>query len=698
MRFNKKRITVCITTTLITVSLQTAHADGAKVRPDEPGIAALPEVTVTGEKIERKLHETLTSVAVATDKDIQKHGDQTLTDIMARTPGVYTQSRNENWGIRGVPVSGFDDQGPQSLNNAISVYVDGALQSNRFITMSPLSLWDTKQVEVFRGPQSTVQGRNALAGAVVIQTADPEFENKMAARTYLGNYGLRGNSVMANGVLSEGTAAGRIAIDYQTEDGYIKNEFLDKDADLRRSLNLRSKLLILPTDNSDLMLTFAHSNYRVGDNSVNQRNRRPLYYQLFSNTDSRDTIGQNEATLKYNLYINSNWTFTSITSGTHSLYKSLLDFDQTALTADEVDRTHKTRLLNQEFRLGYTSPGLKAHVGTYYGSSQVDFADQLMFDGLGPVLNVKGDTKITTKAVFGEVNWYFTPKWQLITGLRYDRENNNSKIAYPLDPFGLAASPLTDENQSFDALLPKVGLSYKLSEAQMVGFVVQKGYRSGGVNTRALTNNRPYDAEYTTNYELSHRGYWPAQRVRTLANLYYTDWKDQQVRSIDASNNIFVSNAAKSRLSGIELTAEYGWTDKLNVFGGASYNHTEYVDFIANGDDLSGRQFIQAPRQKYNLGATYNFNSDLMWNVDMVFQDDSPSVYLTTAGQVSSVRRSDSVTLVNTNLSYKISQKITASAFIRNLFDREYITNNQNGTVLDVGAPRTFGAILRLDI
>lgn len=128
---------------------------------DQPAALEIAPVTVTGEKINRSLEKTQSSVAVVTEQQLRDKADHNLIDVFARTPGVYNQAGNENWGIRGVPVSGFDDQGPATLNGAVSVYVDGAQQPNRALTLSPIGLWDTEQVEVFLGPQSTTQGRNS---------------------------------------------------------------------------------------------------------------------------------------------------------------------------------------------------------------------------------------------------------------------------------------------------------------------------------------------------------------------------------------------------------------------------------------------------------------------------------------------------------------------------------------------------------
>lgn len=680
--------------TAIALGIQMAVAVSAAAAETTSDNIELDEVIVTGEKIERPIEETLSSVAVATSRDIEVHGDQSLTEVMNRTPGVYTQSRNDTWGIRGVPVSGFDDQGAQTLNNAISVYVDGALQTNRLITMSPLSLWDVKQVEIFRGSQSTIQGRNSLAGAVVIQTEDPQFKNSLSARSIFGNYGQQGGSVMGNAVLSPGVAAGRIALDYQTEDGYVDNETLNKDADSRRALNARGKLLVLPTDNSDLLITLAHTDYRMGDNAVSTSGDKPLYYELFANTDASDEVQQNEATLKYNYYFNNGWSITSITSGTHARYDSLLDFDQTSTGVLEVQRKHKTRLVNQEVRLGYEGDTTKGHVGVYYGKSEIDFNDKLTHGLFGLLIDADGNTEITSKAVFGEVNWYFHPQWQLIAGLRYDKEDNDSTLAYPVDNFGTGQPAFASQSQSFDALLPKLGLSYEFAPKQLLGFTVQRGYRSGGVNARPASGDfKPYDAEYTTNYELAYRGSWLNNKLKTFGNLYHTDWKDQQVASLDDTQTFTtVSNAARSEITGIELSFDYALTTQVNLFAGASYNDTEYKEYIdGNGDDLSGKSFYRAPKKKVNLGVTYRYSQNLFVNVDASYQDSSAAAYFP-------YRENDSVTLVNANVGYKINKNVSVNGFVRNLFDREYITNNQSGPVLDVGAPRTLGVVMRLDI
>ncbi|MBG0842132.1 TonB-dependent receptor [Ectopseudomonas toyotomiensis] len=685
--FKKNTLALAVASSLMAVT--------AAMAAEEPGAEKaleLKEVVVTGEKIERSQDKTLSSVAVVTSEDIRAHGDQDLQNVLDRTPGIYAQSGNENWGIRGIPVSGFDDQGPAAMNGAVSVYVDDALQVNRLLTHNPMLLWDMEQVEVYRGAQSTTQGRNSLAGAIIMKSKDPTFDPEFSVRSNAGKYGERGTSAMANGTLIDGLVAGRLAVDYQTSDGYIENEFLDMDANQLRSSNIRGKFLILPSDDMDVLLTFARTKQRSGVNAVAANNGRPDYYSVFENTETHNTLDQDTATAKVDYRLDDFWTLTSVTSGTWSEYHSIIDFDRTTVGNRSTPRHHEQTLGSQELRLGYASERVNGVIGAYLGRFEGKIDDQLVNAGT-VLLDQQGKTEINSQALFGELNWEFVDGWQLITGLRWDHEKNHTKIDYPLNPASSA-----DEDLSSSVLLPKIGLSHELTDNQVLGLTWQRGYRSGGVNVRAGAAHRPYDPEFTSTYELAWRGTWLDRRLRTSANLYHTRWKDQQVSFLNLSDNtVQVANAAESRMIGMEFSAEYLVTSQLLVNAGFAYNDTKYEDFVRDGVDLSGREFVFAPKKMANVGVNYTFDSGLMIGGDVVYQGNSISNFnVNGAREVTGERRNDSVTLVNLNAELPIGN-LTLSGYVRNLFDEEYITNNQSDDLLDVGAPMTLGVAARYD-
>ncbi|WP_434702303.1 TonB-dependent receptor [Pseudomonas sp. Z1-12] len=661
---------------------------------EEAAKMEIAPITVTGEKIDRSLEKTQSSVVVVTDKNLREHGDKDLVDVFARTPGVYSQAGNENWGIRGVPVSGFDDQGPATLNGAVSVYVDGAVQPNRALTLSPVPLWDAEQVEVFLGPQSTTQGRNSLAGAVVIRTKNPTFEPSFSAQTNVGNYGERGAAVAGGGSIVDDKIAGRIAVDYSEGDGYIRNTALNEDANPRRTSNVRGKLLILPNDDTDVLLTYAHNEHRQGDRSTMRgADGKPSYYDISSNTEAFDNLKQDTLSAKVDYRLNDAWSLTSMTANTSSDYSARLDFDQSALANDVILRKQDGDLFSQELRLNYASDTVKSFVGAYYGRSTNNFHDRLLSGT--DLFTVKGDTEIENKAVFGEINWTFAPRWTLITGLRYDHETNDTDIDQ--DDF---SSP-GKVSKSFDAVLPKLGIDYELATDQYLGFMVQKGYRGGGVNVRAGGGHEAYDPEYTTNYELSYRGSFFDKTLRTRANLYYTDWKDQQVSILEnGADFAHIYNAGRSDIKGLEVFVEKDLTEQLTLNVGGAFTDGKYKDFVTGeGQDMSGESFLYSPKYKLSVGGVYRFDDRLIFGTDITYQSTAPSEYqFDASGKVTGERRSDNYVLVNFNTEYKVTKNVAVSAYVKNAFDKEYVTNNRSDDIIDVGAPRTVGMILRYDM
>ena len=584
------------------------------------------------------------------------------------------------------------------MNGAVTVFVDGAAQTHRLVTMNSLRLWDVEQVEVYRGAQSTTQGRNSLAGAVVLKTNDPTFQPEFAAQTNFGSYGEQGVSFVANDSIVDNLLAGRLAVDYQTMDGYIDNVTLDRDGDAQRAVNIRGKLLFQPTEKMDLLLTLDRTEQKRGANTVSAENGKPRYYDHFLNTAERDALDQNTASAKLDYYLSDNWTFSSLSTGTWSNYDSLLDYDQNITAQIEATRKHKQDLLSQEFRFTYESERLMGFLGLYYAKHSNDIDDRLNQNRVGredPVLISRGDIVIRNQAIFGEVNWEFIENWTWITGLRWDHEKNNTKFNY-VDPFGFATVTSANKNTSFNELLPKLGLSHQFTPNHLVGLTWQKGYRGGGVDLSTNTAHRPYDPEYTSTYELAWRGSWLANRLNTNLNLYHTDWKDQQVEIADELGIGTVANAAKARMKGLEFSADYLVNSAFTLFAGASYNHSEYLEFDREGQDLSGQKFPFAPEYKVSLGGSYRFINGLRLSSDIVYQSDN--ITLVYDSRVPVERNNDSVTLVNLNGEYPLSKNITISGFVRNLFDREYITNNQEDDFLDVGAPRTFGIALRAEM
>lgn len=658
----------------------------------------LDQVVVSGEKMRRPLDKTLTSVAVSTARDLAEHGDQTLTDVMARTPGVSTAPDNQTFSIRGAPVAGLGEQGS---NDLISVYVDGAVQPRQNVTLGTLSVWDMEQVEILRGPQSTVQGRNAMAGALVLQSKNPSYQPTLAVQARLGNRGERGGAFVVGGGVGPEQLAVRLAVEQLDNDGYIRNETLNKDANPRRSLTARGKLLWQPTEAFDALITLTRTDHKRGNPVITQVDDQPLYYRLRTNGDAWDRMRQDTASAQLEYRLDSRWTLFSTTAATRTQYDSVLDFDQTdTAPVDEVLRDHRHRLSSQELRLSYQGQALKGHIGAYAGRGHEIRDDRLFFDG-EPVLNLAGDTRVRNRALFGELGWDFMQQWQLIAGLRYDRELNRTA-----SHFGEDLDTVTEGR--FNALLPKLGLSYQVTPDHLVGVVVQRGYRGGGSAFNIAEQKAvPFDPEYSVNHEFSYRGHWLDRRLQLSLNAYLTKWRNQQVAYLTEAgndNSAQVANAGRSRLRGAEVSLSYDWSRELRGYAGFALNDARYLSFDTPTQKLSGQYFERAPRSQINAGLRWRGSDGLTFNLEGTYQAASNSEYVSETdpaapnfGQVIGVRRGDAATLVNASMQYRFGRWL-AGAYVRNLLDRDYVVSRPSGTVVTSGAPRSFGASLRFDL
>ena len=676
-----------------------SHAQDASKPGTPPAPTDTQQVIVSGEKTRRPLDKTLTSVTVNTARDLQDHADVTLTDVLARTPGVQTAPHNETFSIRGAPVAGLGEQGP---NDLISVYVDGAVQPRQTVTLGTLSVWDLEQVEVLRGPQSTVQGRNAMAGAIVLQSKNPTHEPTAGGQLRGGSHGERGAAAVVGGSVLPKTLAARLAVDYVEDDGYIRNTVLGKDANARRSLTARGKLLWQPADAVDALLTLAHTDHRRGNPVVTQHeDGRIEFYRVSTNADAWDNMLQNTLSAQLEWRLAPAWTLHSTTAATRTRYGAVLDFDQTDTPpVDEVLRDHRHRLASQELRVAYAGTSLQAHVGLYAGRADEDRTDRLQFDG-ETALGVFGDTRVRNRALFGEATWRFAPRWQLIGGLRHERERNRS------------ASHFDDEAQTvtnarYTASLPKLGLSFEPGEDHLFGVVLQKGYRGGGSAFNIAEEKAvPFDPEYSLNQELSYRGRWLDRRLQVHLNVYQTRWKDQQVSYLTEAgndNSAQVANAGRSRQRGMELSLQHDWSRALRLRGGLALNDSRYRSFVTPTQDLSGQRFQRAPRVQLNAGMRWRVQPGWTLNAEATYQGASPSDYVTDDDpsspnfrRVRRVLRGDSATLVNASLEHQVG-RWRIGAHVKNLLDKTYAVSRSLGTSVTAGSPRTWGLTLRGDL
>lgn len=747
---------------------------------DTDSAADLEKIIVTGQKYDRGLQETPASVRVITARDIEEENINNLDDVLDRTANVTSLERGFN--IRGIDAFSVSGGGSSFL---ASVYVDGAVMPERAIQHDGLSTWDVNQVEILRGPQSTLQGRNALAGAIIMRTQDPTYDWQGKTRLVAGNYGQRQGALAFGGPILDNQLAFRISAEKQDFDGYISNLNQPNNSDYEEQDSLRIKLLAEPDAIPEFRALFTYSN--------NEREHGPRWTDVPTGSNQAERFAHRSnsfndptfeftestlSTLELSYDLNSHWSLHGISAHSEVVYGYEWDGDGSAAPGNILTDRREDETFSQELRLNFDYQNLVGVAGLYYSDLEVNDAsggtsayslttlgvptllvtppeyggiglsqqqaDMVMalYAGFDPAIVSSDSTlyqKIRTKALFADFTWKLSEQLDLLGGARYDRESraNSSNSQYQIanldampdpanpmfDPmtaaligglnnqliaFAVSASgnePLVDED--FSAFLPKLGLSWRWNADIATSFIVQKGYRSGGVGINiAQSNIYSYDAEYTWNYELSLRSTWLDGALTANANLFYLDWSDQQV-SVQLSGNRYdveTRNAGSSEVYGFETEFFYQATRNLSAYLGLGYNHTEFTDFTVvlptDTYDLSGRSFVEAPDWTFKLGFTYRSDEGFIFNLNGNYQSDALSVVNPYQAPRDDAAfefdpRTDARWLVNMRTGYEwenVGLFLTAN----NLFNTEYVQSpNSGGGFETLGTPRTWS--LRLE-
>jgi outer membrane receptor protein involved in Fe transport len=577
----------------------------------------------------------------------------------------------------------------------VSTLVDGAAQSWSGQQYLDVGLWDVEQMEVLRGPQSTIQGRNSIAGAVVVKTKDPSFKWESAVRA--GHENERSRNYLAgvvSGPLIDDELAFRLAAEGTKGHGFI--DYVGNypwDPSQVKNQTVRGKLLWAPKSIQDLLvkLTFVDRRYEgeyllrtdaMCDNSdcANDGDlfRGHKFRGLYANTRRQDSKSNT-------LNLDVDYQFSDALSGYlfYSYNNDKLHFEQSDAGALMLNQKHTNHTL--EGRLVYQPEDgrLSGVAGVYYFKN-----DETLYSATQTALTFDGDGEFSTLAGYGEATIGIGERLDLIVGARVERENQKrDMIAWPA-----TTNPghfVTDIGETM--FLPKAGIAYKLPNTTF-GFTVRKGYNPGGA---ALDDNLPrreyyeYDKETVLTYELSSRSMFLDNRLAFNATAFRNDYKDYQAM---LSNRL--ANIAEGHSYGLELDAEAQITSSLNLYGSAGWLKTKVTDGGIYGTALEGNEFNYAPHFTANLGFKKKFGD---WFV-------SGNVSYT--GEYHSGVENDQrakagdYTLANLHAGYD-NGVYAIRAYVKNLFDQDILYSKsfgQRGTNYvmsgSIGTPRTVGITL----
>ena len=681
----------------------------------------LADVVVTATKTgEVSLQEVPASITVINEEQMQESGVNNIEDLTQQTPGLSV-SRNGQAAriyIRGVGTN-LDFIG---ADPSVTVHVDGVYQSRTTTALD--DFLEVERVEVLRGPQGTLYGRNSTGGTINVISKLPEAERKSKVKVELGSDELRRFSASASGGLGNENLMGGIAIMKTDHDPYVDNinpvgidGLMDEDSltskgTLRYLAGAKGEV-VLRADYTDIdRATGAYKStgldtdgnpalLAAGVNVPSDPFEMDISY---ANPFLEQTNWGTSAELIWQL--SQAWSVTSLTGYRDLDLHTIEDTDGSNLDVLVTDLSEEQDQLSEELRFNYESGQLELVAGLYYLGEGHTSKGIINVNGAGVKNNLNTSNDTTAYAAFGQGTYGVTDKLNATLGLRYSYEEKEFRNdqAITINANGAVASSfIVDEKTDWDAWSPKAALDYTFDNGPMVYGSVSRGFKSGGFNF--TSDDAEYDPEFVWSYETGVKQDWFQNTLRTNLVLFYYDYTDLQVSDFTQPGVLSISNAADAEIKGVELETRwmphYDWMLELNyAFLDATYK--DYLAPIGVGIppvDVSGNNLNAAPEHKVNAAVQYFQNiskGTISYRVEYFWQD---KVYFTAFNK--DVSSQDAYGLWNARINFRsLDESWELQFYGENLADKDYSTSSREfpaattGVTRDINPPLTFGAKL----
>ena len=660
---------MCMSSTLVLGLAALSAPALAQTTPDAaaPEAAVVGDIIVTAQRRSETLQRVPASVEVLTGEALQAARVSNLGNLQEVSPSlVVTQTNNPNaavFTVRGVGTAVTD----RGFEQSVGVYIDGVFRGRPGSALQ--DLLDIERVEVLRGPQSTLFGRNNSAGAINISTKAPDVRNfgAYAEATY-GNYNTVEAKLSANVPLIEDKLALRVSLGTSSRDGFNKAPNLPKgDVNAQDRQSARAQLYWTPNDSTRVRVIADYSEAdnrccapgllfmsdaavnapftflargnmigftppsagTVGASPSNPANPGTIYNPFdritYQDTEARDTTTDKGLSAQID-HDFGNLTVTAI--GATRRFKSALQADLDGVDSKMISAVSRPetdiRENSAELRLQNNDGGpLQYVVGAYYFDQKIvdDNNVSILIRANNGVFNYYNSHAIGTAksvAVFGQASYDVTETLKVTGGLRYLDETKKAVITTN----GGLSFPGAAEI-SGDAVMGTAVLAYQPNAASNFYLRYARGYKSAAINllfTAPPASVSPIaEPETTDAYELGAKLRLFEGRVSTNVALYTQTVKDQQVQVFNTQTNAFVTlNAAEVRSRGVEADVRYRATSDVTFNLSASYLDAEYMSFAGAppqagsalaSQDLSGRTPAKAPR--WTLVGGVNLDRDL---------------------------------------------------------------------------------------
>lgn len=626
----------------------------------------LAPVRVTANKIEQTQEQVPASLSVLNAEDLRKGGIDDLERLARVTPGFTFQPFGQSG--TNLPVVRGLTSSPTAFSSSMLMLVDGVptLMGQGF----DHNLLGVEQVEILRGPQSTLYGRNAEAGVLSIRTRQPGAEPYARIEAGIGSRDQRTLSADASTALVPDTLYAGVSGQWLEQDGFIDDGYRGGQADDRERHSARMVLRWTPSLNTDVNLRYSRQDYRDGASlwGVVNASRR----EVRSGTPSWNHSSGRSLSLDVLHEFDSGLKLRSITARNDFYDRVQQDTDFMPADLFHLRRDYHMNTLSQEFRLEGQWRDSQWLLGAYADRDDHDLSYQQKL----PLRLTRTDVQLggNTTALFGQWVMPLAERWTLTLGARAEQDKVH------IDP--AIGSRQSDQWQR---LTPKAALQYEWQPDAYLYGSYSEGFRAGGFNAFSSAANYPgYDPEKVKTYEVGAKGWMDDKRLRYSAALYWMDVRDMQVQQMIQPGVVYITNAASARSTGLDLEAEYLLADNWRLVSAVGLNRTRFQSFREGSNDYQGNRNPYAPDLTGHLSLRYDAPQG-WWAQGGV--SAVGKTYLDSANQYSR----GGYGLIDLNAGYDFSH-YGISAYVKNAADKRYdAVGYLNGTARVYSPPREIG-------
>lgn len=632
-------------------------------------VAELPAVTVTADKTERPLEKVAASVAVIDGLELEQSQVTGMEQLEGRIPGLSFQPFGQaglNAPVMRGLTANFNTFSTSTLLLVDSVPVHTAQGFED-------AMLDVDRIEVLRGPQSTLYGRNAEAGVIAIHSLPMDNTPRARVSADIGSRNKRGLRFSLSRPLVEDTLYVSISGSWLKQDGFITNTYTGGKADDRERGNLKLGLRWTPSAATDAVLRYARQDY--DDGAALWGAPAAAREHIASGTNSWNRSKGQSLALDASHAFSSGLRLRSITAWSDFTDDIQQDTDFMPADITHIRRDHRLRMFSQEFRLEGQLGAADWLAGVYADHNDTDLHN--VGRRMMRVEDLRADQKSRTLAVFTHWNLPFSDAWSLSAGARLER----SKIE--IAPQGTARKDLDWTHFS-----PKLALQYQFSPEHQWYVSASRGIRTGGFNAlSAASDYAAFEPEKNWSYETGFKGWALDKRLRYSASAYFMDIRNMQVMQMPSPGFIYITSAATATSKGVELDLDYLLSKGWQLKAGVAWNHTTFDRFQDGAANYFGHRNPFAPALTGHIGLRYDAPAGWYAQASVV---GASKVYLDAANQY----RRNGYGLVNLVAGYQHGNWEIA-AYANNVADKTYdAVGYQNGFVTVYSPPREVGVRL----